>query len=309
MSPRSRLAANPIPYWLRRGEVRKTVDAFALAFADLHDIGYRAVVADVPDGMAADDYRHWLSIYDLEPAVGFFSSPIEGVDLSAEVSRARRFAAVHVELGLDCTMLAAAPVRDRWAQPAVGAGYSESRLARVTDGIGLICEALNAEGLRPLLHPLVGGLVETELEIRTVLDTLGPAFIGFGPDTGHMCWAGVDPADMIRHYPDRIGAIHLSDVFEDHLRPATRESNAAELIATGRLWAGLGTGVVDFPAVLAALPPDFDGDFVTEVDRPSTDSIYKSHEASFQWATKALADLIESHESSRSGLAPYLVDD
>jgi inosose dehydratase len=306
MSAKPNLAANPIPYWMRQGEARKTVDAFALAFADLHEIGYRAVVVDVPDGMDASDYRHWLSIYDLEPAVGFFSSPVEGVDLSAEVSRARRFADLHVELGLDRTMFAAAPVPDRWAQPAVGAGYDESRLTRVTDGIGVICETLNAAGLRPLLHPLVSGLVETELEICTVLDTLGAELIGFGPDTGHMRWAGVDPAGMIRRYGDRIGAIHLSDVFEDHLRPTTRVSSAGELITTRRLWAEPGAGVVDFTAVLSALPPGFHGDVVTEVDQPSTDSIYRSHEATFQWATRALAEVIEPSENRRTSVERYL---
>ena len=47
-------------------------------------------------------------------------------------------------------------------------------------------------------------------------------------------------------------------------------------------------GVVDFDAVLAALPADYDGDYMIEVDEPSVASRYESHQASFEWARQAL---------------------
>ena len=76
---------------------------------------------------------------------------------------------------------------------------------------------LRPEGLRPLHHSHVGGVFETEDEIIRLLDDLGPEVIGFGPDTGHLRWAGIDPAPFIRRYADRLGGIHIKDCFADLL--------------------------------------------------------------------------------------------
>ena len=65
----------------------------------------------------------------------------------------------------------------------------------------------------------------------------------------------------------------------------------AEVTATKRLWAEPGLGVVDFQAVIAAMPQDYDGDYMIEVDVPSVESRYESHRLSFEWAERALSFL------------------
>jgi len=62
-----------------------------------------------------------------------------------------------------------------------------------------------------------------------------------------------------------------------------------ELTATKRLWCEPGLGVVDFDAVVRALPDGYDGDFMIEIDEPSVDSLFESHRISFEWATQRLA--------------------
>lgn len=61
-----------------------------------------------------------------------------------------------------------------------------------------------------------------------------------------------------------------------------------QLQATKRLWSEPGLGVVDFDAVLAAMPQDFDGDYMIEIDEPSIDSRLESHRISFDWARRSL---------------------
>jgi inosose dehydratase len=266
---------------------------FAEAFADFQEIGFTAVKADVPDGMTAAAYREWIAGYGLAPSLSLFNSPFdETVEPAGEIEKAKRFAAVQVELGLDRTMISSMGRPERLAQPAVGAGFDEDRLTRAIDLCGAVCRVLQAEGLRPLHHSHVGGIFETEYELTRLLDDLGPDVIGLGPDTGHLRWAGVDPAAFIRRYADRLGGLHLKDVFPDHLGRGAGSYH--ETTRTKRLWAEPGLGVVDFDAVLDAIPAGYDGDFMIEVDEPSVDSKKESHRMSFAWARAALGGRIGS---------------
>ncbi len=287
--PRRRIAVNPIPYWSRDGRMDKSPAVFEEAFADFQAIGFSAVKADVPDGMTAAAYAEWIGSYGLAPSLSLFSSPFdETVDLSAEIERAKAFAAVQTELGLDRTMISSMAVPERMARPAVGAAYDPDRLGLAIENCGIVCQVLQSEGLRPLHHSHVGGVFETEAEITGLLDELGPDVIGFGPDTGHLRWAGIDPAPFIARYADRLGGIHIKDCFGDHLG-VDHGLSYREVTGTKRLWAEPGLGVVDFDAVLAAIPDDYDGDFMIEVDVPSVESRFESHRISYAWAVRHLA--------------------
>jgi inosose dehydratase len=286
---RPRIAANPLPYWRRGGTVNKSKEVFETAFADFATIGFTAVKADVPEGMSPEAYLDWIAGYGLSPSLSLFNSPFdETVDISDEVERARRFGAEQAALGLDRTMVSSVWVAARRDRPAVGADFNRDRLALAIENCGIICQVLQTEGLRPLHHSHVGGVFETEAEITALLDTLGPDVIGVGPDTGHLRWAGIDPAAFITRYADRVGGIHLKDCFGDYLDGRGGEMSYVELQATKRLWAEPGSGVINFDAVLAALPADYDGDFMIEVDEPSTSSPFTSHQKSFAWAQSAL---------------------
>jgi inosose dehydratase len=281
-----RLAVNPIQYWAKAGRSREVLDQ---AFAELSAIGYTAVKADIPDGMSVAEYQEWLAGYGLVPSVSLFSSAFdETVDIAAETERAKRFAADQLALGLDRTMVSSMAVPARLDRPAVGADFSQSRLDLAIENCGVICQVLQSEGLRPLHHSHVGGVFETEDEITALLDGLGSDVIGLGADTGHLRWAGVDPAALLARYADRVGALHLKDVFDDHLDGAAGDRSYREQADSKRLWAEPGLGVIDFAAVLAALPEDYDGDVMIEVDEPSTDSRIESHRISFDWATRTL---------------------
>jgi inosose dehydratase len=285
----NRVAANPIPYWKDAGKTRAVFDE---AFRDFQEIGFTAVKADVPDGMSPQEYARWIAGYGLAPSLSLFNSPFdETVDLAGEVERAKRFAATQVALGLDRTMISSMSLPARLAAPGVGAGFDEGRLARAVDNCGTVCRVLRAEGLWPLHHSHVGGVFETEAEIVRLLDELGPGVIGFGPDTGHLRWAGIEPASFIRRYADRLGGIHIKDCFPDFLDPSSRlDMGYREVQVTKRLWAEPGLGVVDFAAVLEAIPPGYDGDFMIEVDEPSVPSKKESHRISYEWASHTLAE-------------------
>ena len=61
----------------------------------------------------------------------------------------------------------------------------------------------------------------------------------FGPDTGHLAWAGADPADIIERHLHRVGAVHLKDlrttITQDALeQAAVPRSDRAERVHRAR---------------------------------------------------------------------------
>ena len=101
----------PIPYWSRDGRTDKSPAVFDEAFADFQAIGFTAVKADVPDGMTAAAYAEWIAGYGLAPSLSLFNSPFdETIDITDEIERAKAFAAIQTELGLDRTMISSMAV-------------------------------------------------------------------------------------------------------------------------------------------------------------------------------------------------------
>ena len=86
-------------------------------------------------------------------------------------------------------------------------------LAKVVDGVGAAAAAIVAEGVRPMLHPHVGSAIEVENEIDTVLQGVPDSILGFGPDTGHLTWAGVNPVKIMSRYSDAHRSECISRMF------------------------------------------------------------------------------------------------
>ena len=288
---RPRLAVNPIAYWLAGGVPDRTTRVLGPAFTELAAIGYTAVKADVPDDMDADDYLPWLASFGLEPALSLYSGSFADRDTHAQQAEAARvFAARQASFGQRFCMISTIepPGSPRMTHPAVGHGFDPDRLATVVDGIARCCAAMREEGVTAALHPHVGGWVETEHEVRTVLDEVGPDLLAFGPDTGHMAWAGMDVPAMLHDYADRIVGVHLKDTFAAGIARARAEDlDYATATRPGGIWAEPGLGQVDLSACLAAFPADFGGDYMIEVDVPSL-PLRECHQVAYDWALATL---------------------
>src|SRR5512133_2833 len=105
-------------------------------------------------------------------------------------------------------------------------------------------------GVRAVLHPHVGTMIEKGHEVRQVLDG---SRIALCLDTGHLLIGGTDPAELARQAPDRIAHLHLKDV----------DSTIAAKVQSGQLtysdavrqgmYRPLGHGDVDVPAIVGHL--------------------------------------------------------
>ena len=93
------------------------------------------------------------------------------------------------------------------------------------------------------LHPHAGTYVEFGDEIEWAAQHAALCL-----DTGHLAYAGLDPAAEIERYADRLALLHLKDV-DAGVR--ARELDFWSAVAAG-VFCPLGAGMVDLDAVVAA---------------------------------------------------------
>ena len=105
-------------------------------------------------------------------------------------------------------------------------------------------------GVRAVLHPHVGTMVENGDEVQRVL---GGSSISLCLDTGHLLIGGTDPAELTRQAPDRIAHTHLKDV-DDQIADKVRAGRLTytEAVREG-MYRPLGTGDVDVEAIVSTL--------------------------------------------------------
>ncbi|MFC9556693.1 sugar phosphate isomerase/epimerase family protein [Rhodococcus sp. NPDC056960] len=120
------------------------------------------------------------------------------------------------------------------------------------------------QGIRAVLHPHVGTMIEKNVEVERVLDG---SSIPLCLDTGHLLIGGTDPLELARAAADRITHTHLKDVdAEFAARVQAGELTYTDAVAQG-MYTPLGTGDVDVAGVVRHLVASgFDGWFTLEQD-------------------------------------------
>lgn len=236
----------------------------------IRDAGFTKVHAQPPAGMATKDYAAALADAGLSPAPGYLSLrlPDQGMTREEAINATRTMAAQQAELGLDVAFLATGMGKDapRVARPGIGADFDRARFDEVVSLLDEASAVMGQEGLYPVMHPHVGTWVETEAETRELLDSIPASQMGFGPDTGHLTWAGADVKALIRDYAPRIRALHLKDCDTSVLKHAKSDTLTYQQTAVSGLWAEPGDGDLDLLGILEPLGEDWSGWIIAEVD-------------------------------------------
>lgn len=278
-----KIAINPLPWILVEVGYQLSKEVLEQAMTALRPIGFDHLTVEIPEGMSVDAYREMLTIHDFHPAPGYFSGdfadPSQHMKLKEEI---RTHAAAHSALGVDQSFIAHNLVEKRIAKPAIGFEDGSNDLSVIAEGLAMAAEVGLAEGVAYALHPHVGSPIEVESEIRAVLNKTAGSSLFFGPDTGHLAWAGVDIPAIFADYEERIIAVHLKDV-DPLARTTSLAARDNYMTATNvqHVWTEPGRGMVDFDKVLQILPADFNGWFVIEVDVPNAATAEESSAISF----------------------------
>lgn len=158
-------------------------------------------------------------------------------------------------------------------QATAGRGERAERLSPVVwDGMIATIAAVSRTlrdgfGLRPVLHPHCGGHIEFADEIDRALAQLPHETIGLCVDTAHSAVAGLQAADLVDRYADRLEYFHFKDVDGPALRRMLAEDLDFDSALGVGLFCPLGQGIVDWAALRASLERiGFHGEATVEQD-------------------------------------------
>ncbi len=221
-------------------------------FGILAGLGYRGVeiMADIPHAYPSDltaaqidSIRAGLERHGLRAVnVNAFTLHAEGdtwnpswIDPDPDL-RQRRID--HTRRCIDLAARLGAPCLSTEPGGPLPPGMSrEGGLRLFREGLEQVAPAARETGVRVLIEPEPGLLIETSEEFADFYDGLDPDLFGLNFDIGHFFCVGEDPAELIGRYAPLIGHVHLEDIGADrrhlHLVP--------------------GEGVIDFAAIVAAL--------------------------------------------------------
>ena len=206
----------------------------------------------------------WVSVRLYDPA--YHQRGIEAAVRTAELLAKVGGQDSFIVIGDDHSTV---PLRhDKAGRISAEMGLDERGWQSYAAGVNKVAVAVKeATGLRSVLHHHGATYVETPTEISKILALTEPELVGLCYDTGHYHLGGGDAVAGIKAYADRIWHVHFKDFAPSILAMAEKNGwGYQQLIAQG-MFCELGSGVVDFPAVLASLYAiGYEGWIVVEQD-------------------------------------------
>jgi len=245
---------------------------------EIASAGYDGAPGPTRSDRSPEDVVAWFGSFDLVPAPPYYAGRFwDTAEETRIISDAVHVARYVRDMGCDCLYVAADGMKD----PAPSGRTRHDIAGKVTTAdamtdeqfeqfgrvLGLFAEATLAEGVTSCFHNHVGTVIETAAELARLLDHVPTDALALGLDTGHIAWAGDDATAVCREYADRIATLHLKDVNDTIRRQGVAENWNYRQFAEAGVFAELGEGMVDFPAILnPMLEAGFDGWLIVETD-------------------------------------------
>ncbi len=154
---------------------------------------------------------------------------------------------------------------------------TDGEFAQFASTVNRVGEITLSYGVRSCFHNHVGSVIETRDEIDRLFELVDRDVVFQGPDIGHLVWAGADPVEFCQDYAAEIASVHVKDI-DPHVLAAgvAEEWDYGEFSSHG-IFAELGEGCVDFPAVCERLrQADYGGWIIVETDRTTKPTAFES---------------------------------
>jgi inosose dehydratase len=109
--------------------------------------------------------------------------------------------------------------------------------------------AWNEYGVRAVVHPHAGGYIEFADELAHLAQDIPHAVAGLCLDTGHLYYAGMDPASTLRQYADRLDYLHFKDIDAQVFEQILSQRIAFFDACAQGVMCPVGRGVIDYPTL------------------------------------------------------------
>ena len=137
-----------------------------------------------------------------------------------------------------------------------------------TDRLDRLALLLRHDGMQLVYHHHMGTVIETSDEVHRLMDrTVEPVHLLL--DTGHLTFAGADPAEFAGVWRARISHVHAKDVRLDVMRDAkAKDMSFLDAVVAG-VYTVPGDGMVDYASVFECLE-GYEGWVVVEAEQDPT---------------------------------------
>lgn len=136
-----------------------------------------------------------------------------------------------------------------------------------TERLNEVAAYCQQQGVQVAYHHHMGTVVETEADVRRLMDATSPA-VGLLLDTGHLHFAGGDYLALQRDYADRINHVHCKDIRAEVLADVkNRDLSFLNAMLDGTFTVP-GDGCIDYPTLFKGLKEaDYNGWLVVEAEQ------------------------------------------
>jgi inosose dehydratase len=211
-----------------------------------------------------------LAAHDLALVSGWYSARLLEQDADAEFEAMQP----HLELlaALNCEVMVVAEVTgcvhgDLRARSSRRPYMPRGGWDRFGERMTRLAKRMRDRGMRLAYHHHMGTVIQSAEDVDRLMDATGPA-VELLLDTGHLAYAGADPAVVAARYASRIAHVHCKDVRADVLAQArNRDTSFLDAVLAG-VFTVPGDGAIDYRAVLAPLAAaDYRGWLVVEAEQ------------------------------------------
>lgn len=260
---RERIAAAPIswgvsevPTWGHQMSPRRVID-------EMRSLGFLASELG-PNGYFANDEKvaHDLKVGGFSIIAGFVPATFRFPDGMQDTSE--KLHDIFARLSGSGASLAVLAVTGEDSDYESRTRLSRLQLNQVAEGIDDFMDIASIHGLRTVLHPHYGTLVQS---IEATQEILERSYVGLCLDTGHLALAGADPMELLSRFGERVQHVHLKDV-DSALAEQVRDGTISyhEAVKQG-LYPPLGGGHVQFKEIITELETSgYNGWYVLEQD-------------------------------------------
>lgn len=145
---------------------------------------------------------------------------------------------------------------------------NEDEWKLLADGLNKLGRIAGDKGMKLTFHHHMGTVVQTEKEIDRFMELVDPELVYLLFDSGHLSFAGIDPAKVLKKYIGRVKHVHLKDIRKDMVNKSCSGKWSFLKGVREGVFTVPGDGDVDFAPIFQILEEaDYEGWVVVEAEQ------------------------------------------